>query len=228
MVLSSPSHRAWRLLQLLGSNECSTSATGYLANFGPGVEAVPGETRAFKDVKYRSFKQLGLSLQYEPDARGLRADQCEPDQLKLIAIDLYAEPHIVPSSAAGKGWQGFPALPLAFAITVPVARDLVIDRNTEGHSFVRQLGEPARKGGGGAGVVGGMGPGAWMEWRLTASNGGVPEADDGPATIKFRLMVELGGQAALGHDRWEPDRGGASTWKTVTLISDMQEAFKSS
>lgn len=121
------------------------------------------------------------------------------------AIDVY-------NSDAVKGWSCFSRLPIEMAVKRQDGSliTFLLEKETTGKDIVQQLGEPDRKGGGEplkGGGASGLGPGAWMEWKVHYKKRTV------------LIMIELAGLEARGRNRWEKEQAGSARWGVCTFFS---------
>jgi hypothetical protein len=183
------------LLSVLDEPADSAKVAEMLSNVSE--EPIELKKKNFKSVSYQSAQQHGLSLQYE--------QQPASNEWICKAIDLY-------NNGAVKGWSAFTRLPIAIALSNEDGEELNLrlEKNTSGVDIVKQLGEPDRTGGGEplkGGGASGLGPGAWMEWKLKYGD------------RKTDVMIEMAGQEARGRDRWEKERAGSALWGICTFAS---------
>jgi hypothetical protein len=165
----------------------------------PGTPSEP-EIKAYADVVYLNFYQLGVSFQfrpstgYRPPLSASKLGDLDGDKLHLAGIDVYN--HSASPSSSTSAWSAFPAYPLAFRLPSTDAQDptrLDITSETTGKRLVEVLGEPDRKGGG-EGARGGN-IGTWAEWTEPG------------------IMVEW---RAVGPKAWE--EGADMPWSVLTVF----------
>jgi len=150
---------------------------------------------------------------YKPTP-GLTLADLQSNNLFLDSIYIYndprkprATPQRTSSRTSERAFLTYPNFPLVFNIDPsPEDKDrkalsrpetLQVRADTSGKDFVQTLGEPDRKGGGAGPSSGSIG--IWCEWS------------------KDGIMVEFGGDEAIGPQAWE--RGKDAIWKIITLFS---------
>ncbi|PWN46642.1 hypothetical protein IE53DRAFT_391187 [Violaceomyces palustris] len=201
------------------------------------------ERREYKDVVYLNLRPLGISFQFQ---RSLHSDeghdhQDDDDQLFLMAVDIYnheQQPHLSSSSSSSSpphkartrrkpAWGAYPSYPVTIHFasqpgsTTTTTAHFNLQPGTTGQELVDVLGEPCRKGGG-QDLPGGLGPNAWIEWKLNLPSPPKVHTEPSPSSSSsssssFKVFVELAGSLARGPGRWELDRSGSAIWKVLTL-----------
>lgn len=174
-------------------------------------EMLPGTThpyiKEFSSILYQSAEMQGLSMQYEPP-RDMNTHSKHDWICK--AVDVYNENGV-------KGWRMFPSLPLTLSLQIGEKTVILqLSSETSGIDLVSCLGEPSRKGGGEplqGGGASGLGPPAWMEWRVKLCY----LRADHPTQQDANIMVQLAGLEARGPHRWERSKGGTARWALFTI-----------
>ena len=185
----------------------------------PGA-AIP-EIKSYRDAVYFNYYPLGLSLLFSPQngykpTTGLMREDLQVDNLILDSVDIYNVPKPASSLAEGAkmprmtelAFTSYPVSPLVLPLVVQTQsaeesepsniRPTTFDvrPSTSGQDFVATIGEPDRKGGGAGPSSGSIG--IWCEWS------------------KQGIMVEFGGQEAIGPQAWE--RGKDAVWRVITVF----------
>ncbi|GHJ85229.1 hypothetical protein NliqN6_1631 [Naganishia liquefaciens] len=104
------------------------------------------ETKAYADVMYVNYHDLGISFCCVPLDGGKVDKAAGWDGVQVESIDLY-NPRITAAQGRSRrrAWSVFRGLPLA----VPTSgQAMLLEVGTRGRDIVEALGEPSRKGGG--------------------------------------------------------------------------------
>jgi len=180
-------------MDLLGLHPQSPKITDYLTS----LSAPAPEIKSYSDAVYFNYFSIGLSLLYKPSPN---------NNLSLDSIYIY-NIKAKSSRAPERTFSTYPSFPLVLSIDASLKdkdgkllsrpQNLQVGADTPGKDFVQALGEPDRKGGGAGPSSGSIG--IWCEWS------------------KDGIMVEFGGDEAIGPQAWE--RGKDAVWKIITLFS---------
>lgn len=182
-------------MDLFGLHPHSPKIADYLTS----LSAPAPEIKSYSDAVYFNYFSIGLSLLFKPTP-GLN------NNLSLDSIYIYNVKG-TSSRAAERTFTTYPKFPLILDIDSSLQdkdgkllsrpEQLQVSGDTSGKDFVQALGEPDRKGGGAGPSSGSIG--IWCEWS------------------KDGIMVEFGGDEAIGPQPWE--RGKDAIWKIITLFS---------
>jgi hypothetical protein len=150
------------LHNLLGLNPSSPPLNKFLASLS-GTSAVPQpEAKAYPDVLYHNYYDLGVSFCYIPASGSSIPARAKSEDLVLDSIDIYhrSEEETVPQRPGRlpkPTFNTFKGIPIDFP-PVATAKDdssatnpltsFTLDQETIGKDLVGKLGEPTKKGGG--------------------------------------------------------------------------------
>ncbi|KAJ8520086.1 hypothetical protein ONZ45_g3041 [Pleurotus djamor] len=140
----------------------------------------------------------------------MKRSELKDERLSLDGIDIYNVPPTTATKdnrrTAEVKFTTFPATPLVLRLSAQAkdgdaqaaARpsEITVSTETTGKEFVQNLGEPDKKGGGAGPSHGSIG--IFCAWSR-----------DG-------IMVEFGGQEAIGPQAWE--RGKDAIWRVITVF----------
>ena len=157
------------LYALLGNSPSASSIKTFLSELSGSSPTPTPEVKAYPDVVYHNYYDLGISLCYVPTKGTKIPVNAQPGDLKLDTIDIYHNPAsetapIRPGRVPKPTFKTFSALPIEFP-HVPVASssstgessttepatsqsNLLLDGSSVGKDLVKALGEPSKKGGG--------------------------------------------------------------------------------
>lgn len=147
---------------LLGLNPSTPPLNKFLADLS-GTPTVPQpDAKAYPDVLYHNYYDLGVSFCYTPASGSNIPARPKPEDLVLDSIDIYhrSEEEAVPSRPGRLPkpiFNTFKGVPIDFplvetkeestAATTPLT-SFTLDEETIGKDLVGKLGEPTKKGGG--------------------------------------------------------------------------------
>ena len=186
------------LSNLFNETPTSTRLQSYLAEVASGARVTlpEPEVKSYPDAVYFNYYTLGLSLLFTP-SKGHTKAPLDYEALALDGIDIYNTTKDAKQSK-GKTYSQFPLLPMKLPgnSSHSTPNQFELKAETTGQDLVGSLGEPTRKGGGAGPSTGSIS--IWCEWD------------------KLGIMVEFGGDEALGPQAWE--RGKDAVWKVATLF----------
>lgn len=150
------------LHSLLGSNPSSPRLNNFLANLSDTPTGPQPDVKAYPDVLYHNYYDLGVSFCYTPAAGSSISARANPEDLVLDSIDIYhrSEEEVVPPRPGRlpkPTFDTFKGVPTEFPLvattkdessaTTPLT-SFILDAETIGKDLVGKLGEPTKKGGG--------------------------------------------------------------------------------
>ncbi|KAF4605096.1 hypothetical protein EYR40_003879 [Pleurotus pulmonarius] len=206
---------------LLGCQPSSSLFKEYIKGLAAQSSAenadVP-DVKSYTDIVYFNYYPLGVSLSFVPRdgyklKMGMKRAELKDESLALDGIDIYNLPPSKPTDAQAKTrrtaelkYSTYPISPINLPLTaetkdkdgnvVERPSEISITPQTSGKEFVHALGEPDKKGGGAGPSSGSIG--IFCSWS------------------KDGIMVEFGGQEAIGPQAWE--RGKDAVWRVVTIF----------
>lgn len=173
------------------------------------------DVKSYTDIVYFNYYHLGVSLSFVPRdgyklKMGMKCAELKNESLALDGIDIYNLP---PTDAQAKSrrtaelkYSTYPVSPINLPLTAEVKdkdgnvverpSEISVTPQTSGKEFVHALGEPDKKGGGAGPSSGSIG--IFCSWS------------------KDGIMVEFGGQEAIGPQAWE--RGKDAVWRVITIF----------
>lgn len=207
---------------IFGSQPSSPPIEDFMRPLLPMSAMPKPELQSYSNAVYMNYHSLGISLLYTPingyqPTAGTHLEQLRAADLILESLDIYNVAAKVdevdlskkaggkPSKLANAQYSPYPCFPISVhraaarttedlaSSSADLGLTLDITPETMGKDFVKFLGEPSRKGGGGGPSVGSIG--VWCEWKALG------------------LMVEFGGEEAQG---WE--RGKDARWAVITFF----------